>query len=105
MCPTVVLRAGKPVLALGGAGGRKIPNAIFDVLSRHIGRGLSLADAIAARRLHTEGGLDVTLEAGWPEADVRHLKTLGYALKTGPGATVHAVAYAPETHVVRPASR
>src|SRR5439155_1135034 len=32
MCPTVVLKDGRPVLALGGRGGRKIPNAVFEVL-------------------------------------------------------------------------
>src|SRR5262249_11948180 len=54
MCPTVVLRAGKPILALGGAGGRKIPNAVFEVLLQYVGRDASLEDAIAAPRLHTE---------------------------------------------------
>jgi gamma-glutamyltranspeptidase/glutathione hydrolase len=105
MCPTVVLREGRPVLALGGAGGRKIPNAICDVLLHHVGRGLPAAEAVAARRLHTEGGLEVTLEAGWPAADVEYLKQAGYTVKTGPSATVHAVAYDPQTHVSRTASR
>jgi gamma-glutamyltranspeptidase/glutathione hydrolase len=105
MCPTVVLREGRPVLALGGAGGRKIPNAIFDVLTHHVGRGLPVAEAIAARRLHTEGGLEVTLEAGWPSAEAEHLKGAGYTVKTGPGAVVHAVSYDPQTHACRPYSR
>ncbi|MBM3891541.1 MAG: hypothetical protein FJ388_20710, partial [Verrucomicrobia bacterium] len=34
--PTVVTRDGKPVLAIGGAGGRKIPNALLEVLTQFI---------------------------------------------------------------------
>src|SRR5436853_3657830 len=63
MCPTVVLRDGRPVLALGGRGGRKIPNSVFEVLAQYVGRGTSPADALAAPRLHTEGALRVELEA------------------------------------------
>ena len=37
MCPTIVLRDGKPILAIGGTGGRMIPNAIFNVLTEFIG--------------------------------------------------------------------
>jgi len=32
MCPTIVLRAGRPMLSIGAVGGRRIPNAIFQVL-------------------------------------------------------------------------
>jgi gamma-glutamyltranspeptidase/glutathione hydrolase len=105
MCPTVVLRDGRPVLAVGATGGRRIPNTILDVLARYVGRDLSLAEAVAAPRLHTEGGLDLTMEATWPEATVAHLKKVGYTVKTGPGATVQAVAFDPQSGACRSASR
>jgi gamma-glutamyltranspeptidase/glutathione hydrolase len=105
MCPTVVLRDGRPVLALGATGGRKIPSTVFEVLCRYAGRGEPLADAVAARRLHTEGGLDVTVETRWPEAEVSYLRELGYAVKTGPSATVQAVAYDAQAGEYRAASR
>jgi gamma-glutamyltranspeptidase/glutathione hydrolase len=92
MCPTVVLRGEQPVCALGGHGGRKIPNAIFDVLTRYVGQGLSLGDAVAAPRLHTEGDTSVILEPAWPEADVEHLRNLGYTVARGASAGVEAVA-------------
>src|SRR5260370_11794228 len=38
MCPTVVLKDGRAVLALGGRRGRPIPHAGFDVLTAHVGR-------------------------------------------------------------------
>jgi gamma-glutamyltranspeptidase/glutathione hydrolase len=33
MCPTMVLKEGTPVLAIGAVGGRRIPNTLFDVLA------------------------------------------------------------------------
>ena len=37
MCPTIVLRDGQPVLALGARGGRQIPNAVFEALTQFVG--------------------------------------------------------------------
>lgn len=91
MCPTVVLRDGKPVLALGGRGGRRIPNAVFEVLARYVGRSASLEDAVAAPRLHTDGGLNVAIEAKAPKTDAEHLRKLGYTVTTGSSAVVSAV--------------
>jgi gamma-glutamyltranspeptidase/glutathione hydrolase len=91
MCPTVVLRDGKPVAALGGRGGRKIPNAVFMVLAHLVGRGASAEDALAAPRLHTEGALAVGLEAAWPVAEANRLKEAGYAVTRAPSAVVSAV--------------
>jgi hypothetical protein len=72
---------------------------------QHVGRGLPVAEAVAARLLHTEGGLDVTLDAGWPAAEAEYLKQAGYIVKPGPGAAIHAVAYDPQTQVSRAVSR
>ncbi len=105
MCPTVVLRGGRPVFALGGAGGRKIPNSIFDVLTHFITVKASLEEAIAAPRLHTEGMLDLTLENTWPLADAEFLQTLGYTVKSGAGAVISAVSFDPKTGECRAAQR
>lgn len=91
MCPTVVLRDGKAVLAAGGRGGRKIPNAVFEVLAQYLLRGATPAAAVAAPRVHTEGGMAVELERGWPEAAVRTLTEPGYTVTRAASATVSAV--------------
>jgi gamma-glutamyltranspeptidase/glutathione hydrolase len=91
MCPTVVLRDGKPFAALGGRGGRKIPNAVFTVLAHLVGRGATPPDALAAPRPHTEGGLAVGLEPTWPEADAARLKEMGYTVSRAASAVVSAV--------------
>ena len=105
MCPTVVTKGGKPVLALGAVGGRRIPNTVFDVLAYRLGARRELADAVKAPRVHTEGGLALTLEAAWPAAVADHFKQVGYDVKTGPGATLHAIERDPGTGVLRTASR
>jgi gamma-glutamyltranspeptidase/glutathione hydrolase len=97
MCPTIVHRDGRAILAVGGRGGRRIPNAVFDVLTGFVGRSMSPADAIAAPRLHTEGGLALTLESAWPAADIAHLRSVGYKTRIGPSAVVHAAAFDPQT--------
>jgi gamma-glutamyltranspeptidase/glutathione hydrolase len=90
MCPTVVCRAGRPVLALGATGGRRIPNTLCDVLTYRIGAGQTLEEAVRGPRLHTEGDTRLTLEARWPAAVVKHLQEVGYVVKTGLGATLNA---------------
>lgn len=91
MCPTVVTRAGKPVLALGATGGRKIPNTVFDVLAYRIGEGRSLAEAVKAPRVHTEGDQTLQLEAAWPADVTDRFKAAGYTVKAGTGALASAI--------------
>lgn len=105
MCPTIVLRDGKPVLALGGRGGRKIPNAVFFVLAHLIGRGATPEQALAAPRLHTEGGTEVLLEAGWTDADAARFKETGYRVSRAASAVVSAVWIDPKTTAARGGSR
>lgn len=78
MSPTIVLKAGRPIAAVGAVGGRTIPNVVFQVLLKLIEEGSSLEDAVAAPRLHTEGDLLIRAEAGRPAAEVNYLKQLGY---------------------------
>lgn len=91
MCPTVVTRAGQPVLALGGRGGRKIPNAVFEALTQYVVLGRVLAPAVAAPRPHTEGTDSLILEKHWPAGEEPALRKLGYRITTGPSAVLSAV--------------
>ena len=55
MSPTIVLKEGKPVLALGAAGGPRIASSTFEVLLNVIEYGLELKDAVAEPRIHLNG--------------------------------------------------
>jgi gamma-glutamyltranspeptidase / glutathione hydrolase len=90
MCPTIVAKNGRPVIAVGARGGRKIPNAVAEVLLQLVARKKDLADAVAAPRLHTEGTLAVALEKHWPAAQADALKQRGYTVTTAASATVSA---------------
>ena len=71
MTPTLVLDAGRPQLVLGSAGSVRLAGAIAQVTWRFL-RGMHVADAIAAPRLHVEG-TTLHLEGGWPDRDVEAL--------------------------------
>jgi gamma-glutamyltranspeptidase/glutathione hydrolase len=105
MCPTIILKGGKPVLALGATGGRRIPNTLFDVLAYRIGEGRELADAVKAPRVHTDGDRNLALEAAWPEAVVDRFKRAGYAVRTGPAASLSAIERDAATGGLTPAAR
>jgi gamma-glutamyltranspeptidase/glutathione hydrolase len=91
MCPTIVFREGRPVLALGAVGGRRIPNAIFQVLLSYIGDGNGLEVAARIPRLHTEGGMNIHAEAGASKADIKHLEQIGYKIQPPLPSFVYAV--------------
>ena len=56
MTPFLALRDGRPYLAVGAPGGRKIVSAVPQVLSNLIDFDLGPQAAVEAPRLHTEGG-------------------------------------------------
>ena len=97
MCPTVIFEKGRPIVALGATGGRRIPNTLCDVLVHLVGRDLSLSDSAAVPRLHTEGDTVLQLAKGWTEADVAYLKRVGYTIAPGTGANLNAIARDPAT--------
>jgi gamma-glutamyltranspeptidase / glutathione hydrolase len=70
IAPTIVLRHGKPLLALGSPGGASIITTVAQVLVNRLDFGMSLPDAVAALRLsqrnsattQSEPGFDTTSE-------------------------------------------
>ena len=71
MTPTLVLDAGRPELVIGSAGSVRLAGAIAQVAWRFL-RGMHVADAICAPRLHVEG-TTVQVEGGWPDEAVAAL--------------------------------
>ena len=92
MVPAIVTRGARAVLAVGGRGGRKIPNAMLAFLAKYIFEDTALDEALAAPRLHTEGTTNISLEKTWPEPDRESLAQFGYKVTTAGSATLSAVA-------------
>ena len=105
MCPTVVTRNGVPVFAVGAAGGRKIPNAVFGVLLHYLESNGSAEAALKAARCHTEGDLKLTLESAWPETDVAHLRSIGFQIQTGGSAFASMATFDPASGACLAGSR
>jgi gamma-glutamyltranspeptidase/glutathione hydrolase len=91
MSPTLVLdAAGQPVLTAGGAGGPRIINATLQVLLRVLDGGCTVAEALAAPRIHHQWRPDQLLfedqiGTGTPReitSEIQHrLSELGHPIK------------------------
>jgi gamma-glutamyltranspeptidase/glutathione hydrolase len=80
MAPSLVLRGGEPVVALGSAGSNRLRSAILQTVVSLIDGGLGVAEAVRRPRVHPEGdGVDV--EGGVPEPAVAALLADGHRLR------------------------
>lgn len=92
MAPTVITRQGQAVVAIGGRGGRKIPNALFEFLTQNVVQDRPFDESLHAPRLHTEGSASIEHQPSWPAATIGPLAQIGFQLKAGPSATLSGVA-------------
>jgi gamma-glutamyltranspeptidase/glutathione hydrolase len=83
MSPSLLLREGRPWLALGSAGSTRLRSAIVQVVVNLVERGMELPAAIAAPRLHPQGEL-LHLEAGQDDLEVA-FAARGEQLQRWPG--------------------
>lgn len=97
MCPTIVMRDSKPVLAVGGRGGRRIPSAIVDVLVNYVGLDRTMEESIDAPRMVTQGGLTVQCDDQWTEEGKEYLAKIGYEVSDAQSARMSAAAFDPSS--------
>ena len=80
MTPTLVLKAGKPVLIVGTPGGSRIITTVLEIIVNVIDHGMSVQEAVDAPRIHHQWLPDTV--AGEPfafSADTAHaLSKMGY---------------------------
>ncbi|WP_406135658.1 gamma-glutamyltransferase [Streptomyces sp. NBC_01089] len=83
--PTIVLRHGKPVLAVGSPGGATIITTVLQTLIGHLDRGLPLVDAIAAPRASQRDAATTELEPALYNSPLRgRLEALGHKFTLNP---------------------
>lgn len=91
MSPTLVLRRGAPLLAIGGSGGPRIITATVQTLVNVIDFGMDLDRAVGAPRIHDQGmPARLLYEPGLDPAIVAGLHKLGH--ETVEGRDLGAVA-------------
>jgi gamma-glutamyltranspeptidase/glutathione hydrolase len=82
MMPTIVLRDGRPVLALGGSGGTAIPPNVTQVVLASLLGDASPEAAVSAPRFRlTSQGATLVLEEGFAAADRAELAWRGEIVK------------------------
>ncbi len=80
MSPTLLLRSGEPLAALGAAGSNRLRSAILQTIVGVVDGGMDLRDAVHRPRVHPEGsGVDV--EGGVPEECIAALEANGEHLR------------------------
>jgi gamma-glutamyltranspeptidase/glutathione hydrolase len=77
MSPTIVLSEGRPIMALGSAGGPRIVSSTLQVLLNVIEFGMRVKDAVAAPRIHVQGER-IQLESSIPRATLIGLRKMGH---------------------------
>ena len=99
MTPTIVLKNGKPFLITGSPGGSRIITAVLQVIANVIDFNMSIADAVAAPRLHNQWQPDQTLvEPGFSPAMLDALQARGHRLApTDPHTSANSIEVMPKT--------
>ncbi|MDR7252237.1 gamma-glutamyltranspeptidase/glutathione hydrolase [Nocardioides sp. BE266] len=80
MSPTIVLKDGKPFLALGSPGGSTIITTVLQMLVNRIDLGMTIEEAIAAPRASQRNTASVTAEPAFIAAYGPALTALGHTL-------------------------
>ncbi|HEY7886311.1 MAG TPA: gamma-glutamyltransferase [Cellvibrionaceae bacterium] len=93
MSPTLVLKAGKPVMTLGAAGGPTIISQVVQTLVQTIDLDLPLSEALAAPRIHHQWRPDkLFVEKTLSETVTDALAARGHTLDTlGPYGSTQAI--------------
>lgn len=110
IAPVIVTQQNKVVMALGAAGGIRIPSAIVQTLSRYIDQGKNLSEAIRAPRIHPLATIDknnkrvIDLRAfdaemsqpKWSKSEIIYWRNAGFKVtkitKNASFGRVHAIA-------------
>jgi gamma-glutamyltranspeptidase / glutathione hydrolase len=80
MAPTVVLRDGRPEIALGSAGSNRIRSAILQTILHVVDGGMHAEEAVQQPRLHYENG-SVEAEPGLPEDQLAAVESAGWRVQ------------------------
>jgi gamma-glutamyltranspeptidase / glutathione hydrolase len=82
MTPTIVLKDGKPLLALGSPGGPTIINTVLEVMVNVLDFGMNVQDAVNWPRFHHQWMPDqLSMERGFSPDTVALLEKRGYTIR------------------------
>lgn len=98
MTPVIILRDGRPFLVTGSPGGSRIITTVLQVICNVIDHGMTLAEAVAAPRIHHQWTPDAVIaERGISPDTVRLLQAMGHRVSLGPASgSANSVRVTPE---------
>jgi gamma-glutamyltranspeptidase/glutathione hydrolase len=101
MTPTIVLKDGKPFLVTGSPGGSRIINTVLQIVSNVIDRGMPIADAVAAPRIHHQWSPDeIHAEPELPAEVVQALRARGHkVIEIRPFGSANSILITPQGFV------
>ena len=107
MTPTILVRAGKPVLVVGSLGGRTIINTVLQIILNRIDFGMNVQEAVDAPRFHHQWLPDRIQHERWglsPDT-LELLRARGHQLReVATQGVAQAVAYDPDTRLLEGAA-
>ncbi len=80
MTPTIILKNGRPIMAVGSAGGPRIVSSILLVILNVLEFKMGLENAVAAPRIHVHGNL-VQLENTLTRKTATELRKMGHSVE------------------------
>jgi gamma-glutamyltranspeptidase/glutathione hydrolase len=92
MSPTIVLKVGRPQIALGAAGGPRIISAVLLELVNMLDLGMGPAEALRAPRIHQQWAPDeLVVDKTLPDKVKAALRARGHTLKEASGLGVSQI--------------
>lgn len=91
MVPAIVTRNGIPEFAVGGAGGRRIPNTVYSIPRAAVLQNQPLSHALQSIRFHSEGNNSLQMTVNTPQQSRDYLTQLGYQTTTASAAAIAAI--------------
>ena len=105
MSPTLLLRDGKPFMAVGASGGPTIITGTLQAILRVVDFNMSAQDAVSLPRLHAQWLPELVFMEAASETTKTILEKRGHRLKIGDGFTAVQVVVAREGVHVQPRAR
>ena len=99
MSPTIVLKNGQPILAVGAAGGPKIITQVVWAIINHLDLKMPIGQALAASRIHHQWSPDrLRVEDTMPQGTIGYLKSRGHTIESSDVMGIsQAISFSPQT--------
>jgi gamma-glutamyltranspeptidase/glutathione hydrolase len=81
MCPTLIMKDGRPFMAVGSAGATRIVSSILQTILNILEFDMPAESAVAAPRIHTKGSL-IQVESGIERGSVEKLREMGHLVES-----------------------